>query len=133
MENKQDQTYAINLDWFDQNRMSFVDMASRRVCASCRKKLSSGKKETPQGLIKLITECCRKEKDFIHSQQALIESIFRLFLSTGNKPLTAEEITMKVNEQRADNPISVSTESLQRLLDLNRFLGMGPAAGKSKE
>ncbi len=132
METAEEQKYAISLDWFDRNKVSFVDVAVRRACSACKNKLSPEKKHNPQELIKVITEHCGKDKDYIHPQQPVIESIFRLFLATGNKPLTAEEIMMKVNERRADNPISVSTEALQKLLDGNKLLGIGPAAAKSK-
>lgn len=123
--------YAINLSWFEQNKVSFSDVARRRVCASCDKKSASDKLKQPADFIKWITGCCAKDKSYIHSQQPIAESIFRFFLSNGNKPLSAEDIMIRVNEKRGDNPMSISTEALQQMLDARKFLGLGPFSAKS--
>ena len=39
----------------------------------------------------LITHCARQE-GFLTSRTALVDSVFRVFLSNGNKPLTSEEL-----------------------------------------
>jgi hypothetical protein len=44
----------------------------------------------------LITHCARQE-DFLTSRMALVDSVFRVFLSNGNKPLNAEELADVLN------------------------------------
>jgi hypothetical protein len=39
----------------------------------------------------LITHCAQQD-DFLTSRMALVDSVFRIFLSNGNKPLTSEEL-----------------------------------------
>ncbi|MBI4330385.1 MAG: hypothetical protein HY673_03785 [Chloroflexi bacterium] len=123
------QTYAIDIGWFEKNNMSFPETAVKRLCASCARKLSAAKKKNPEELIKAISDCCGKEKDFIHGQQPVIESIFRLFLSTQNKPLPVQDIMQKVNEKRPENPLTLSLEALQQMLDGAKYLGLGPVNG----
>lgn len=123
---KENGLYHINLGWFETNKVSFSDTAGKRLCPSCKKKLTSEKKGKPEEFIKVISECCSKEKNYIHFLQPVIESIFRLFLTNNNKPLTAEEIIQKLNEKRMESALSISVETVQKLLDSARFLGLGP-------
>ena len=44
----------------------------------------------------LMTHCVR-QPDFLTSQTALVEAVFRLLISNGNVPLTAEELGTKLN------------------------------------
>jgi hypothetical protein len=39
----------------------------------------------------LITHCAQQE-DFLTSRMALVDSVFRVFLANGNKPLNSEEL-----------------------------------------
>ena len=42
---------------------------------------------------------CVKQPDFLTSQTALVEAVFRLLISNGNIPLSAEELGSKLNRQ----------------------------------
>ena len=44
----------------------------------------------------LMTHCVR-QPDFLTSQTALVEAVFRLLISNGNVPLSAEELGTKLN------------------------------------
>ncbi|MCB2202973.1 hypothetical protein KQH56_03110 [bacterium] len=44
----------------------------------------------------LITHCARQE-DFLTSRMALVDSVFRVFLSNGNKPLNSEQLGEVLN------------------------------------
>ena len=44
----------------------------------------------------LMTHCVR-QPDFLTSQTALVEAVFRLLVSNGNVPLSAEELGIKLN------------------------------------
>lgn len=42
---------------------------------------------------------CAKQEGFLTNQTTLVESVFRLFLSNGNSPLTSKEIAEKLERQ----------------------------------
>ncbi len=46
----------------------------------------------------LITHCARQES-FLTNRMALVDSVFRVFLSNGNKPLNSEELGNVLNRQ----------------------------------
>ncbi len=48
-------------------------------------------------LMEILVNHCAKQEGFIQSNGALTDSVFRLFLSNGNKPLSAEEISVFIN------------------------------------
>ena len=48
----------------------------------------------------LMTHCVR-QPDFLTSQTALVEAVFRLLVSNGNVPLSAEELGTKLNRPPA--------------------------------
>jgi len=44
------------------------------------------------GLQHILITHCAKQEDFLTSKMALVDSVFRVFLSNGNKPLTSEQL-----------------------------------------
>ena len=44
----------------------------------------------------LMTHCV-KQPDFLTQQTALVEAVFRLFLSNGNVPMTSKDLSERVN------------------------------------
>lgn len=44
------------------------------------------------GLLHIIVKHCAKEDDFLTSKTALVDSVFRVLLSNGNRPMTPEEL-----------------------------------------
>jgi hypothetical protein len=44
------------------------------------------------GLQHVLISHCAKQGDFFTSNMALVDSVFRVFLSNGNKPLSAQEL-----------------------------------------
>ena len=44
----------------------------------------------------LMTQCVR-QPDFLTSQTALVEAVFRLFLTNGNSPMTSQDLGEKLN------------------------------------
>ena len=49
------------------------------------------------GLQHVLISHCAKQEDFLTSKMALVDSVFRVFLSNGNKPLTAKELAEILN------------------------------------
>lgn len=44
------------------------------------------------GLQHVLITHCAKQENFLTSKTALVDSVFRVFLSNGNKPMTPEEL-----------------------------------------
>jgi hypothetical protein len=49
------------------------------------------------GLQHILITHCAKQENFLTSRTALVDSVFRVFLSNGNKPLTPEQLGDKLN------------------------------------
>ncbi len=49
------------------------------------------------GLQHILITHCAKQEDFLTSKTAVVEAVFRIFLSNGNKALTPEQLAEKVN------------------------------------
>jgi hypothetical protein len=134
METTQEQTrYHIDFAWFEKNHLSFPYLAARCLCASCQKQLPPEARDNPEKLIKTISTCCSKEKDFIHSRQPIMESLFRLFLSNNNEPLTAKGIIESLNQRRAENPVSMSEVTLHKLLSKTGITGIAAQESPPQE
>ena len=52
-----------------------------------------------EGVQNALMTHCVKQPDFLISQTALVEAVFRLLISNGNIPLSAEELGSKLNRQ----------------------------------
>jgi len=52
-----------------------------------------------EGVQNALMTHCVKQPDFLTSQTALVEAVFRLLISNGNIPLSAEELGSKLNRQ----------------------------------
>ncbi|MBW6465070.1 MAG: hypothetical protein K0B06_01020 [Brevefilum sp.] len=49
------------------------------------------------GLQHVLISHCAKQEDFLNRNMALVDSVFRVFLSNGNKPLTPQELAELLN------------------------------------
>ena len=52
-----------------------------------------------EGVQNALMTHCVKQPDFLTSQTALVEAVFRLLISNGNIPLSAEELGSKLNRR----------------------------------
>ena len=53
-------------------------------------------------LLKAIQNCCSKSDDFITPGLPFQETIFRVFLANGNKPMTLEELGEAIETTTGD-------------------------------
>ena len=49
------------------------------------------------GLLHILITHCAKQENFLTNRMALVDSVFRLLLSGGNKPMTSEELGKVLN------------------------------------
>ncbi|HMD80742.1 MAG TPA: hypothetical protein VKE92_05500 [Anaerolineales bacterium] len=52
-----------------------------------------------EGVQNALMTHCVKQPDFLTSQTALVEAVFRLFLTNGNAPMTSGELGTRLNRQ----------------------------------
>ena len=85
--------YFIDLDWYQQNNRTFSALAYSCLCQKCQKQLKAGNGDARTAdLLPALRDCCSKTPGFITRELPILESIFRLFLASGNKPLDLEEL-----------------------------------------
>ncbi len=116
--------WVIDIDWLEANSRSFSVMVTECLCPKCRKKLKVDHTEPqPADILKNLKTCCSKSDEFITSALPLQESIFRVLLGNGNKPLTPEEISQSLIIKRGADVYGVSAALLARLLENDRHYG----------
>ncbi len=120
--------WFIDLDWFPQNSRSFSALARSRLCPACRERLGDEPGEAAAGdLVATISKCCSKTAGFIDGELPILESIFRLFLASGNQPLDLEELSSQLSEWRGGDSYRTSPEILSRLLERDQYYGLKPS------
>jgi hypothetical protein len=117
--------WAIDLNWLKTNKRSFSTLAGDKLCAKCRKKLKAETGEVkPAELLKTIQSCCSKNNDFITPGLPFQESIFRVFLANGNKPMTLEELGQQLVHRRGADTSRTTVAFLSRLIQNDDYYGI---------
>jgi len=136
MENDEDNgdvkcRYSIDTNWYREQDRSFALLAVSRMCPSSQKK-KVPKSET--AILNALKQCCSKSESFITPDLPLAETIFRLFLANGNKPLSLEHIQSKLQQRFSDISGSrdLSIPKLKRIMDSDRFYGMKPTEAEEE-
>jgi len=122
--------WCIDLDWYQSNRRSFITLAQECLCPECRKRLKIEEGEVSVAdVTSSIKDCCSKAPEFITGELPILESIFRLFLANGNKPMDLEEIGNQLSERRGGDATRTSVEVLSRVLESDRYYGLRQVEG----
>jgi hypothetical protein len=117
--------WCIELDWYQSNRRSFITLAQGCLCPECRKRLKVDEGEALQAdVLATIKDCCSKTEAFITGELPILESIFRLLLANGNKPMDLEEMGNQLSERRGGDATRTSVEVLSRILESDRYYGL---------
>lgn len=103
--------FHINFDWWQESDANWRIFLFDFLCAEHRAAFE-GQSDTVQidavdpetaevktvdGLLYELTNHCARQPDFISDSMPLVSKIFRIFLSNGNQPLSAEELAEKAN------------------------------------
>ena len=122
-------SYFVDLDWFQENGRSFDVVVWHCLCPDCQKRLASEREDmTSAMLLTNIRDCCSKAVGFISPKLPLLEKVFRVLLSKGNKQLSLKELIVQLGSC-TDNPASLSPEGLKRLLDNDQHYGFRSRLG----
>ena len=117
--------WTIDLKWLETNKRDFSTLAKDKLCAKCRKKLKADTTAVkPADILKSVQTCCSKADDFITPGLPFQESIFRVFLANGNKPLTLEELGEKLNKRRGTDAHRTSVTFLARVMKNDDYYGI---------
>ena len=115
--------WFIDLDWCRQHNRSFSTLARSCLCPRCRERLAEGE-ISEADLLVTIRDCCSQVPGFITGNLTILESIFRLFLASGNEPLDLEELGRQLSERRGGDTYRTSAEVLSRLLRDEQYYGI---------
>lgn len=114
---KKQPSYFIDLNWYQQNERAFSDFVRSRLCRKHQVK----KAEDPDKLMAAFGTCCSKANNFLTGSTPLLESVFRLILCNGNRPMNLDDISQKISTLRGS---SVNNDALRRMLDHDEFYGI---------
>ena len=115
---EEERYYHVDPSWFDENNLSFDDVARARMCDSCRAKVGQEVDERVPVFekttgrmrfevqrstygsdpLKCIRDHCGRAKNYIHRDMPTLEAIFRIFLANGNQPMTLEQVREQLAE-----------------------------------
>jgi len=121
--------WFIDLDWYPQRSRSISALLQGCLCGDCHKKLNKEGGQPPDAeLINRIKECCHHSAEFITGRMPVLESAFRLFIASGNEPMTVEALGKQLSARRGGVTSHASEEILLRLLKNDRYYGFRPVA-----
>lgn len=117
--------WCVDLDWYEEDRRSFVSLAGGRLCPECRKRYDRDDSQvSADDLLVNIRDCCSKKPGFIAADQPIMESIFRILLINGNQPIEITELSRQLSEWRGGDSPRISIDVLSRLLQDDRHYGI---------
>lgn len=115
--------WFIDLDRYQQDNRSFFALAQGCLCPRCHERLKVGEVSATD-LLTTIKDCCSRTPGFITDKLPILETIFRLFLASGNQPLDLEELGRQLVQWRGGDAYCASAEVLSRLLGSDRYYGL---------
>lgn len=126
--------WFIDLDWHRQNNRSFLLLVHSRLCPECQERVKKSGEVPVDDLLSAMKECCASSPDFITAKLPILESIFRIFLTNGNQPLSLEELAKQLSERRGGDTYHTSSWILSRLLANDSYYGLRrvPEQGEKK-
>ena len=120
-EEKPQPQYLIDVEAADASSRSLPVMIASRRCFTCvqaDEEPPSPSSDAAQYRKRIVDHCVGTE-DYLLPDTPLKEAIFRVMLSRGNKPVTAQEVSQVLSEKWAMTPYprDVAPGVIQRLMD----------------
>lgn len=145
--------YHIGSAWYQEQGKSLLFTLRERLCKESRDKLQlqiALNASPPQGsrrsssraaggtlseemLFQEIKGCCSKTPQFQDARLGVVEILFRIFLTVGNRPKTVSDLSEAVREWVGPDDGRVITEEvIQRLFKTDKFYGfvLSPVGGR---
>lgn len=103
--------FHIDFDWWQKNERDWHVYLRSLLCAEHQEAFANieegqvidwvdpntAEVKTVDGLQNTLMSHCVKQPDFLTQQTALVEAVFRLFLTNGNAPMSANELAERLN------------------------------------
>jgi hypothetical protein len=107
--------FHIDFDWWQKNERDWHVYLRSLLCAEHQEMFANQEEgqaidwvdpltaevKAVDGVQSTIMSHCAKQPDFLTEQTALVEAVFRLFLSNGNIPMSSEELGARLNRPPA--------------------------------
>lgn len=103
--------FHIDFDWWQKNERDWHVYLRSLLCPEHREAFANADEgqmidwidpataevKPVEGVQNTLMSHCVKQPDFLTDQTALVEAVFRLFLTNGNIPMTSEELGERLN------------------------------------
>ncbi len=116
--------FHIDFAWWErQNRSPRIHMLEY-LCAECRESLGAQTQAVMIDMVdpetaevtrvdsvwEAIRACCSTKPGYVSEDTPVLDSIFRLFLANGNKPLSAQELYEQLDKRPPETILRVLTK-----------------------
>jgi len=103
--------FCIDFDWWQKNERDWHVYLRSLLCAEHREAFANVEEgqmidwvdphtaevKPVEGIQNALMTHCVKQPDFLTEQTALVEAVFRLFLTNGNIPMSSNELGSRLN------------------------------------
>ena len=103
--------FHIDFDWWKKNERDWHVYLRSLLCAEHQEAFANVEEgqvidwvdpvtaevKSVDGVQNTLMSHCVKHPDFLTSQTALVEAVFRLFLTNGNNPMSSDELGKRLN------------------------------------
>lgn len=103
--------FHIDFDWWQKNERDWHVYLRSLLCAEHREAFANaeegqmidwvdpvtGEVKPVEGVQNTLMSHCVKQPDFLTQQTAMVEAVFRLFLTNGNIPMSSDELGSRLN------------------------------------
>lgn len=110
-----DTPFHIDFDWWKKNERDWHVYLRSLLCAEHRQAFANveagqmidwvdpvtAEVKPVEGVQNTLMSHCVKQPDFLTEQTALVEAVFRLFLTNGNIPMSSSELGSRLNRPPA--------------------------------
>ncbi|NWG34970.1 MAG: hypothetical protein HXY42_11030 [Chloroflexi bacterium] len=107
--------FHIDFDWWKRNERDWHVYLRSLLCAEHREAFANSEEgqiidwvdpvtaevKPVDGVQNTLMSHCVKQPDFLTDQTALVEAVFRLFLTNGNIPMSSDELGSRLNRPPA--------------------------------
>ncbi len=103
--------FHIDFDWWKQNESDWHVFLRSLLCPAHQQSLANVEEgemidwidpqtaevKSVDGIQHALMSYCALQPDFVDEHTAMVEAVFRMFLANGNQPMTAEDLSKKLN------------------------------------
>jgi len=146
-EPEEESRYFIDVDWYDENELSFPDIARARMCPQCQARVGEESEErypvadrrtgrvtyevrsVEYGArpIPIIRDCCSRKGSFIAPEMTALEVIFRILLANANQPMPLAHLREQLREWCPNGRcqwLLMPMDVLRQVVDSDGFYGL---------